>query len=168
MPRFHLIATTASLALAVAAPAVAGPSSPSPRTCPLVTERDIEGQFLRFSEAWATGDPDVVTALFTAKPVLLPTVSNQPKTTPEAVRDYFVAFLRNRPVARIDSSTIEIDCETASRVGTWTISLTEAGTGRTRDVKARYSFIYRYEDGDWKIDHLHSSTMPEIVPAPGR
>ncbi|WP_346731278.1 nuclear transport factor 2 family protein [Bradyrhizobium sp. 1] len=54
-----------------------------------------------------------------------------------------------------------MDCRTASRVGTWTVSLTDPASGSKLDVKARYSFIYRYEDGAWKIDHLHSSMMPE-------
>jgi hypothetical protein len=30
-------------------------------------------------------------------------------------------------------------------------------------VKARYSFVYIYEDGEWKISHHHSSIMPESV-----
>lgn len=29
--------------------------------------------------------------------------------------------------------------------------------------KARYSFIYVFEEGDWKIAHHHSSVMPESV-----
>ncbi len=34
-------------------------------------------------------------------------------------------------------------------------------------VKARYSFIYKYEDGEWKIAHHHSSMMPEpLLAAP--
>jgi len=102
-----------------------------------------------------------VTALFTAEPVLLPTVSNLPRTTPAMVRDYFVNFLKLKPVGRIDTSTTEIDCQTASRVGTWTVAVTDPVTGLGRDVVARYSFIYRFEDGAWKIDHLHSSAMPE-------
>ena len=28
-------------------------------------------------------------------------------------------------------------------------------------VNARYSFLYIYEDGEWKIAHHHSSAMPE-------
>mmetsp|Transcript_6387 Transcript_6387/g.13314 ORF Transcript_6387/g.13314 Transcript_6387/m.13314 type:complete len:92 (+) Transcript_6387:84-359(+) len=43
--------------------------------------------------------------------------------------------------------------------------------GATGDkVKARYSFIYVFEDGQWKISHHHSSVMPEAIlasaPAP--
>jgi ketosteroid isomerase-like protein len=30
-------------------------------------------------------------------------------------------------------------------------------------VKARYSFIYVFEDGEWKISHHHSSAMPEAM-----
>lgn len=135
-------------------------------TCPASTPAEIEVQFERFSKAWATLSPDVVTALFTDEPVLLATVSNTPRTTPAGVRDYFVSFLKNKPAARIDTSTIEIDCRTASRVGTWTVTLTDPATGQARDVHARYSFIYRFEGGAWKIDHLHSSAMPEAVTVP--
>ena len=28
-------------------------------------------------------------------------------------------------------------------------------------VRARYSFVYVFEDGEWKISHHHSSVMPE-------
>lgn len=129
--------------------------------CPTVTPPQIEAEFQRFNDAWATRNPDTVTALFTSEPVLLATVSNIPRTAPAAVRDYFVGFLGNAPVGRIDTSTVEIDCRTASRLGTWTVTLTDAATGAQTDVRARYSFIYRWEDGQWKIDHLHSSRMPE-------
>jgi hypothetical protein len=33
-------------------------------------------------------------------------------------------------------------------------------------VKGRYSFVYVYEDGEWKISHHHSSVMPEAILAP--
>lgn len=156
-----LFATTAMLSSLGACAGLPEPAKQATKACPAVTSGEIENQFGRFSRAWTTLDPDVVTALFTADPVLLPTVSNTPRTTPASVREYFVSFLKGKPVARIDSSTIEIDCSTASRVGTWTVTLTDPATGATREVRARYSFIYRFEGGDWKVDHLHSSAMPE-------
>ena len=149
-------------ALAAAVPGVAlAQASHQHHACPTVSQADVESQFARFNDAWATGNPDIVTALFTNEPVLLATVSNTPRTTPAMVRDYFVSFLRNKPLGRIDTSTVEIDCQTASRLGTWTVTLTDPATGTRTDVRARYSFIYRFEGGDWKIDHLHSSMMPE-------
>ena len=70
-----------------------------------------------------------------------------------------VAFLTNRPIARIETVATEIDCRTASRVGIWTVIPTAPATGAAREVKARYSFYDRVQDGGWKIDHLHSSMM---------
>jgi uncharacterized protein (TIGR02246 family) len=160
-----LLAFTVAGLLSTPTSAAAHPQTPPPppRTCPPVSTSEIEAQFTRFTSAWATGDADAVTDLFSADPVLLATVSNIPRTTPSAVRDYFMMFLANKPAARIDTSTVEIDCETASRVGTWTVTLTDPATRTVREVPARYTFIYRHGDGGWKIEHLHSSMMPEPV-----
>ncbi len=153
-------ALTAALTLALAASA--GAASAKSMACQAVTPAQVEAQFPAFNAAWATKNPDTVTKLFTRDAVLLATVSNTPRTTPEGVRDYFVSFLKNSPQATINSSTVKIDCQTASRVGTWTVSLTDPATGVKRDVKARYSFTYKWDGGAWKIDHLHSSAMPEV------
>jgi uncharacterized protein (TIGR02246 family) len=129
--------------------------------CAAVTKSQVESWFNSFNAAWATKNPDTVTALFTKDAVLLATVSNKPRTTPEEVKDYFTKFLRGSPVGTINSSTIKIGCNSIARLGTWTVSLTDAATGAKTDVKARYSFMYKRENGQWKIDHLHSSMMPE-------
>lgn len=90
--------------------------------------------------------------------------ADQPRTTPANVRDYFVAFLTNRPIARIETVATEIDCRTASRVGIWTVIPTAPATGATREVKARYLFFDRVQNGGWKIDHLHPSMMRLLGP----
>lgn len=86
---------------------------------------------------------------------------NTPRTDHAGIRDYFVGFLKPSPVGTINSSTVKLGCNSAARVGTWTVTVTDPSTGATTDIKARYSFLYRIEDGKWKIDHLHSSMMPE-------
>ena len=63
---------------AVPATALAGPAVVTAQTCPVVTPSAVQAEFIRFSDAWATLDPDAVTALFTADPILLVTVSIQP------------------------------------------------------------------------------------------
>lgn len=143
-------------ALSIASSAVAR----APASCHASSVAEIERQFTNFNAAWATKDPDKVATLFTRDAVLLPTVSNLPRTSPDGVRDYFVTFLKKGPSARIDTSTIKLDCNTASRVGLWTVTLKD-DTGASQEVKARYSFIYRFDGGGWKIDHLHSSMMPQ-------
>jgi uncharacterized protein (TIGR02246 family) len=158
-PLFLLAAAAGVL---VAAPAAAHSDVPGKnQRCAPVTTAAVERQFDQFNQAWSTKNPDRVAALFAPDAVLLATVSNQPRTTPGAVRDYFVSFLKASPVGRIDTSTFRLGCNTASRLGTWTVTLTDPATGGKTDVKARYSFIYKYQGGRWWIDHLHSSKMPE-------
>jgi uncharacterized protein (TIGR02246 family) len=139
------------------------PSSAAARSmqCAAASKGTIEAQFTRFNDSWQTGDPDKVTALFLPDAVLLATVSNKPRTTHPEIRDYFDHFLLSRPIAKIDTSTVRLHCNTASRVGTWTIALTDPKTHKKTDVHARYSFLYKFERGQWWIKHLHSSLMPE-------
>jgi uncharacterized protein (TIGR02246 family) len=129
--------------------------------CAPASRTTIETQFNRFNDSWQTGNPDKVTALFLPDAVLLATVSNKPRTTPAEIRDYFDHFLISKPVAKIDTSTIRLGCNTATRVGTWTIALTDPKTHKKSDVRARYSFVYKFDRGEWWIKHLHSSLMPE-------
>jgi len=131
----------------------------STKACPVATDADVAAQFDRFNAAWATKSPDAVAALFAQDATLLATVSNAERTTPAAIRDYFVSFLKGEPVGRIDSSSIIIDCNTAKRSGNWTVNMNNAN-GQRVDVLARYSFTYKWDGKDWKIQHLHSSVRP--------
>ena len=152
--------------VAVAAAFIAMPAqakSAKSMKCTIVSQTQVDGLFTEFNNAWATKDPAKVTALFTTDAVLLATVSNKPRTTPAEIKDYFVKFLEGSPVGTINSSTYKMGCNSVARLGTWTVTLTDAATGTKSDVKARYSFIYRLEGGKWKIDHLHSSMMPEKI-----
>ena len=139
------------------------PSSAAARSirCAPTSKGTIEAQFKRFNDSWQTHDPGKVTALFSPDAVLLATVSNKPRTTHAEIRDYFDHFLVSRPIAKLDTSAVRIDCNTASRVGTWTIALTDPKTHKKTDVHARYSFVYEFDQGQWWIKHLHSSLMPE-------
>lgn len=143
-----------------------GSVSPAPALarsmqCTRASQNTIEAQFGRFNDSWQTGDPDKVTSLFLPDAVLLATVSNKPRTTHAEIHDYFDHFLLSRPIAKIDTSTIRLNCNTATRVGTWTITLTDPKTHKKSEVHARYSFVYKFDDGQWWIEHLHSSLMPE-------
>jgi len=157
MNKFVLSAFAIASVIAVAAHA----KSSKCMQCAVVTQAEVESLFGAFNNAWATKNPDTVTQLFTKDAVLLATVSNTPRTDHASIRDYFVGFLKPSPVGTINSSTVKIGCNTAARLGTWTVTVTDPSTGAKTDIKARYSFLYRIEDGAWKIDHLHSSMMPE-------
>lgn len=147
----------AGFAVASAQPALARGKA----ACMTLTPAQLDAQFGKFNTAWATKNPDTVTALFDDDAVLLATVANTPRTDHAAIRDYFVSFLKSSPVGAIESTTIKSGCNWALRAGTWTVALTNPTSGEKTHVKARYSFLYQLEDGQWKIEHLHSSAMPE-------
>jgi uncharacterized protein (TIGR02246 family) len=148
-----------AMMLGVALAATSVQAQTATMTCPVATDAAVASQFDRFMAAWATGNPATVAALFGTNATLLATVSNAERTTPAAIEEYFVSFLANKPVGRIDTSTIVRDCNTATRTGNWTVNMLNANKERV-DVPARYTFEYKWDGKDWKIQHLHSSVRP--------
>ena len=159
--KFNLLALTLLTGPAIlAAQPAAARANPHRATCEKLTTAQLDRKFAEFNATWATKDPDRVTALFDQDAVLLATLAGTPRTDPAGIRDYFVEFLQKSPVATLDSSTIKSGCNWALRAGAWTVNLTDKDTGAKSAVKARYTFLYQYQQGAWKIEHLHSSVMP--------
>ncbi len=158
-----LLMTLPAIALlaGVAAPAAEARTGRAAPRCAMLSPASLDAKFAEFNNAWATKNPDTVTALFAQDAILLATLANTPRTDHAGIRDYFVKFLKSSPVGTIDSSTTRSGCNWALRAGTWTVGLTDKDTGAKSDVKARYTFLYQYRGGVWKIEHLHSSVMPE-------
>jgi uncharacterized protein (TIGR02246 family) len=131
-------------------------------TCTKTSAQDIAALFDRWNASLATLDPDKVVALYAPDAVLLPTVSNKPRTNHEEIRDYFVHFLAQKPQGKIDLRIIKIGCNIASDTGLYTFTLHDT-KGKAKKVSARYSFVYEYLNGQWLIEHHHSSALPESV-----
>src|SRR4028119_227252 len=161
MIRTALLAAGAALLAAV--PAAAhdhGKNKAKPAStqrCAAIPAGAADTLFNQWNAAWATKNPDTVTNLFARDAVLLPTVSAIPRTDRAGISDYFVSFLKNSPVGRIDSSRVIEGCNKLIRMGGWSVTLTDPSTQAANTVSGRYTFIYRYEDGAWKVAHLHSS-----------
>ena len=124
--------------------------------CHPTSEKEIAALFDRWNASLQTGDPNKVVANYAAKSILLPTVSNKPRLTPEEKKDYFEHFLERKPFGTIDSRTMEIDCNTAFDAGLYTFKF-----GDGSEVKARYTFTYKWDGKRWLITSHHSSAMPE-------
>ena len=56
----------------------------------------VRSLFYLWNDALATGDSRIVAARYAPDAVLLPTVSDTPRTNPEAIKDYFDAFLQKK------------------------------------------------------------------------
>ncbi|SDX33663.1 conserved hypothetical protein [Collimonas sp. OK242] len=125
--------------------------------CKATNEQEISSLFDRWNNSLRTGDPHKVVANYAERSILLPTVSNKPRITAAEKEDYFHHFLTNKPVGRINFSFIEIDCTTAVDSGLYTFTFSETGD----QVKARYTFTYKWDGKQWLITSHHSSAMPE-------
>ncbi len=161
-----LLAAAAIGALAACSPPA--PSAPATPAVVLPGKEEVAANFEAWKAALATGDPKTVADLFAPNAILEPTVSNQIRDTPEEIQAYFVDFLKLSPQPTINERYIEVlDENTAIDAGIWTFDLTR--DGKPTWVTARYSFIWEKKDGEWRIQLLHSSAMPEPIaerPAP--
>ena len=154
-PIFCLVVFTAATTLPVHAK--------DTRTCTKTSTQDIAAIFDRWNASLATLDPDKMAALYTPEAVLLPTLSNKPRTNHEEIRDYFVHFLEKKPQGKIDFRVIKIGCDSASDTGLYTFTLHDTNGKAQAKVSARYSYVYEYLNGQWLIEHHHSSAMPEPI-----
>ena len=125
-------------------------------TCHPTTEKEIASLFEGWNAALATGKPEAVVARYANTSILLPTVSNVPRLTPESRRDYFEMFLKNKPQGKIDSRLIQIGCNSAIDAGIYTFTF-----GDGRKVQARFTYTYGWDGKQWLITSHHSSAMPE-------
>ncbi|MBN2994267.1 SgcJ/EcaC family oxidoreductase [Pseudomonas cedrina subsp. fulgida] len=126
-----------------------------------VKDREIAGLFDRWNSALQSGNVKSVVDLYAPGAVLQPTVSNQVRTTPEQISDYFDHFLVLKPVGQINYREIrQLGSNVAMDSGVYTFTLTESN-GQVRHVQARYTFVYEQVGGQWKILNHHSSAMPE-------
>lgn len=124
--------------------------------CHPSTEIEIAGLFDRWNASLQTGDPEKIVANYAKKSVLLATVSNKPRLTPDEKTDYFEHFVKGKPVGTIDSRNIELGCNSATDAGLYTFKFADG-----KQVKARYTYTYKWDGKQWLITSHHSSKMPE-------
>ena len=101
-----------------------------------------------------TGNPDKVVSMYEDDAVLLPTMSNTPRLTRDAKRDYFVHFMEKHPVGSINSRAVRIGCNDAIASGLYL-------QVRRRPFGGRARYTYAWNGQDWRITSHHSSAMPE-------
>ena len=66
-----------------------------------ITEKEVRGLFNLWNNALATLDPKKVAARYAKKGVLLPTVSDVPRTDYPGIEDYFTNFLKLKPQGKV-------------------------------------------------------------------
>merc|ERR1711966_56166 len=124
--------------------------------------------FKKWNAALQTKDPKQVAALYTAKDLsFLPTVSGDfIKDGGKPTEDYFVAFIQKNPSGTITADDVKAFGNDAY-LHTGMYTFMTGPEGDRAPVEARFSYMWRQIDGEWKIVHHHSSATPgKNVPAP--
>ena len=129
-----------------------------------ISKEEVKDLFNLWNNALATLDSDAVAMRYAKEAVLLPTVSDKPRTDYDSIKDYFDTFLQRKPHGVILESYPLVGDSWCKDVGIYEFTMGDDGS----KIKARYSFVYVYEDGEWKISHYHSSVMPEGLLASAR
>ena len=127
--------------------------------CAPSSERVAQELFDRWNMALQTGDAQAVAQLYWDDAILLPTVSNVPRVNHAEIEDYFHHFLESKPYGTIISRNLKQGCNKLTDAGVYEFKVTK--NGQESVVPARYTFVYEFRNGEWKISHHHSSMMPE-------
>ena len=131
----------------------------APKKATDMTDQQVHDLFQQWNDALATLNPDAVAERYTKNSILLPTVSDTPRVDYEGIKSYLVDFLKKQPQGTLIKSKVLKGDDWALDAGIYEFSM-----GATGDkVRARYTYLYNAEDGEWKIAHHHSSIMPEAV-----
>ncbi|HEX2201887.1 MAG TPA: SgcJ/EcaC family oxidoreductase [Longimicrobium sp.] len=113
--------------------------------------------FHRWNDALTTGGPARVAALYGPGAVLVPTLSNTLRTTPDEILAYFEKLIRElKPrVTLVGTPTIRFFGTTAISSGIYTFHFDANG----KSADARYTFAYHRTGGGWLISAHHSSLL---------
>jgi uncharacterized protein (TIGR02246 family) len=130
-------------------------------SCKKVNEREVKALFTRWNDSLQTLDyKKVVKDNYATDSILLPTVSNIPRTSVEGKEEYFHHFLEKHPTGEIIFSYITLGCNSAVDSGLYVFTFIGG-----EQVTARYSFAYAWNGKKWLIVSHHSSVLPNQIEA---
>ena len=114
--------------------------------------------FKKWNEALQTKDASKVAELYSKDNSFLPTLNGEFKAGQEEAEGYFEHFLLKNPAGKIVEEKIQPLGDAYIHSGLYDF---EVGPADKREiVEARFTYVWREEDGKWKILHHHSSLKP--------
>ena len=121
---------------------------------------DIKKALDNWVSAVESGNPQTVANLYDSKSVLLPTLSNIIKDSPEKRLEYFKRFAT---LPQLKCKIVNLYSRVYGDVGvnSGLYDFKYEKDGKIVDVQARFSFVYHKTDKGWLIVDHQSSKMPE-------
>jgi|KBSSwiStaDraftv2_1062776.scaffolds.fasta_scaffold214771_2 uncharacterized protein (TIGR02246 family) len=127
-------------------------------------KEDVQAVTRAWAEGMSAHDAERVLALYAPDAVLWGTRSPTIRTDPAKVREYF-GILKTVPdsyKAVLGEQHVRVYGDMAINSGSYTFSQIENGKEVLRP--ARFSFVFRKNDGRWLIVDHHSSAVPQPTP----
>lgn len=156
----HAIIIAPAFLIALGMPFTTLATAAPQTTCVIPSTSQVEKLFDHWNAALQTREPQTIAALYADNAVLLPTLSNMPRTNHKELEDYFSYFVKKHPSGKIESHVIRTGCNWASDTGIYTFTLYGNYPQDKQEVSARFSYTYEYIDGKWLIVSHHSSLLP--------
>lgn len=115
--------------------------------------------FARWDAALKTGDPANVEALYADNLTLLPTMQTKTITTREGARQYFTFFGSFHPTVEIlEEFVTDVSADSYMHCGVYRFTV-DGKKGAREPLDARFSFLWKKNNGVWQILHHHSSRV---------
>jgi uncharacterized protein (TIGR02246 family) len=121
----------------------------------------IRGVIQNWVDTVCRHNADDIVSLYAPDGVLLGTVAKTMKVGQNSIIGYFNMFVGKKPCGYITDINVQnFGSDYAVADGTYTFELTNED-GEIDIVPARYTFVLRRINGEWKIATHHSSVNPE-------
>jgi|TARA_R110000822_G_scaffold64456_3_gene158250 uncharacterized protein (TIGR02246 family) len=121
----------------------------------------IRGVIQNWVDTVCRHNADDIVSLYAPDGVLLGTVAKTMKVGQNNIIGYFDMFVGKKPCGYITDMNVQnFGSDYAVADGTYTFELTNEDGG-VDIVPARYTFVLRRINGEWKIATHHSSVNPE-------
>ena len=120
-----------------------------------------QANFEKWNGALQTKDAKAVARMYSESDLsFLPTVSPKHISKLGCTQEYFENFVMKDPFGTITDDSVQVyeNGDAYLHSGLYTFDLGEGGT--RAPTEARFSYMWRKENGEWKITHHHSSVRP--------
>lgn len=102
---------------------------------------------------------DQIMALYAPDAIMISTFAQDPLTKREQIEEFFQMVVVNPDIdVKILESHPRTYDQLATNSGRYALSYTQDGESVT--IPARFTFVYKLENGKWMIVEHHSSRMP--------
>jgi hypothetical protein len=123
-------------------------------------EQEIINAGAEWAEGLQSGYVDAILRLYDERAVLWGTLSQIRRADHDLIRKYFENLMSHEGIkVEFTSSLIRHYGDIALNTGTYTFSWRDGN--RKVSIPSRFSFVYWYSYGNWRIIDHHSSIVPD-------